>query len=65
MDVAASWQFMVDSFSEAFFQSRRILAADWRGYGLTTGPATDSYRLKEDVLAMPLGLGHTEYGRYA
>jgi pimeloyl-ACP methyl ester carboxylesterase len=36
MDVAASWQFMVDSFSEAFFQSRRILAADWRGYGLTT-----------------------------
>jgi pimeloyl-ACP methyl ester carboxylesterase len=47
MDVAASWQFMVDSFSEAFFQSRRILAADWRGYGLTTGPATDSYWLPD------------------
>jgi pimeloyl-ACP methyl ester carboxylesterase len=43
MDVAASWQFMVDSFSSDFFLQRRILAADWRGYGLTKGPTTDSY----------------------
>ena len=43
MDVAASWQFMVDSFSPEFFEKRRILAADWRGYGLTKGSATDSY----------------------
>ena len=41
MDVAASWQFMVDSFSPHFFEQRRILAADWRGYGLTQGPATE------------------------
>jgi pimeloyl-ACP methyl ester carboxylesterase len=47
MDVAASWQFMVESFSEDFFQSRRILAADWRGYGLTQGPATDSFWLPD------------------
>ena len=47
MDVAASWQFMVESFSDAFFQSRRILAADWRGYGLTQGPATDSFWLPD------------------
>ena len=47
MDVAASWQFMVDSLSDAFFQSRRILAADWRGYGLTQGPATDSFWLPD------------------
>ena len=47
MDVAASWQFMVESLSDAFFQSRRILAADWRGYGLTQGPATDSFWLPD------------------
>ncbi|MFM1765776.1 MAG: hypothetical protein RIU71_1539, partial [Pseudomonadota bacterium] len=47
MDVAASWQFMVESFTDEFFASRRILAADWRGYGLTKGPATDSYWLPD------------------
>jgi pimeloyl-ACP methyl ester carboxylesterase len=31
MDVAASWQFMVDAMS----QERWIIAPDWRGYGLT------------------------------
>ncbi len=35
MDVAASWQFMVDAFSPAFVQDRMIIAADWRGFGLT------------------------------
>ena len=43
MDVAASWQFMVDALSEDFLQSRRIIAFDWRGFGLTETPATDSY----------------------
>jgi pimeloyl-ACP methyl ester carboxylesterase len=43
MDVAASWQFMVDAFSAAFVQQRPIIAMDWRGYGLTEAPATDSY----------------------
>lgn len=43
MDVGASWQFFVDALSEAFFQGRQIIAPDWRGYGLTTGPATDNY----------------------
>ena len=43
MDVAASWQFMVDAFSEAFVSQRPILAMDWRGYGLTESPPTDSY----------------------
>jgi hypothetical protein len=43
MDVAASWQFMVDAFSEADVQKRPIIAMDWRGYGLTEAPATDSY----------------------
>ncbi len=34
MDVGASWQFMVDALA----QERWIVAPDWRGYGLTTGP---------------------------
>lgn len=43
MDVGASWQFMVDALSDAFVQKRRIIAFDWRGYGLTESPPTDSY----------------------
>jgi pimeloyl-ACP methyl ester carboxylesterase len=47
MDVAASWQFMIDAFSADFFEQRRVLAADWRGYGLTKGPSFDSYWLPD------------------
>ena len=43
MDVAASYQFMVDAFSETFVSQRPIIAMDWRGYGLTETPPTDSY----------------------
>jgi len=43
MDVAASYQFMVDAFSEDFVSQRPIIAMDWRGYGLTESPVTDSY----------------------
>lgn len=41
MDVAASWQFVVDAMRE----QRHIVAPDWRGYGDTTfnGPAPDNY----------------------
>jgi pimeloyl-ACP methyl ester carboxylesterase len=39
MDVAASFQFMVD----AMVDDRLVIAADWRGYGLTTSPPVDSY----------------------
>lgn len=41
MDVAASWQFMVDALA----QDRWIVAPDWRGYGQTTsaGPRPDAY----------------------
>ncbi len=39
MDVGASFQFMVDAFKA----DRLIIAPDWRGYGQTTGPATDNY----------------------
>ena len=43
MDVGASYQFMVDALSADFVQNRRIVAIDWRGYGLTGTPPTDSY----------------------
>jgi pimeloyl-ACP methyl ester carboxylesterase len=36
MDVAASWQFMVDAFSRDHY----VIAPDWRGYGLTGNDAT-------------------------
>ena len=41
MDVAASWQFVVDALQA----DRHIVAPDWRGFGLTTttAPPTDSY----------------------
>jgi pimeloyl-ACP methyl ester carboxylesterase len=39
MDVAASYQFVVDAFQDEHF----VVAPDWRGYGLTSAPATDNY----------------------
>ena len=35
MDVAASWQFMVDALPDSFAAGRDIIAPDWRGFGLT------------------------------
>lgn len=43
MDVGASYQFMVDALSPEFVRSRRILAPDWRGFGLTPGTGADHY----------------------
>jgi pimeloyl-ACP methyl ester carboxylesterase len=39
MDVAASFQFVVDALA----QDRHVIAPDWRGFGLTEAPAADSY----------------------
>ena len=44
MDVSASWQFVVDAFSQAFAEGRQIIAPDWRGFGLSHMPAPcDNY----------------------
>ena len=43
MDVAASYQFVVDAFSPTFVEGRTIIAADWRGFGLTECPGHDNY----------------------
>jgi pimeloyl-ACP methyl ester carboxylesterase len=39
MDVAASYQFVVDEFAHEHY----VIAPDWRGYGLTQSPAADNY----------------------
>lgn len=46
MDVAASYQFMVDALSDSFAAGRTIIAPDWRGFGLTDGTA-DNYWLPD------------------
>lgn len=43
MDVGASFQFVVDALDAIEGPVRRIIAPDWRGFGRTHGPATDSY----------------------
>ena len=39
MDVAASYQFMVDAFAQQHY----VIAPDWRGFGLTGGGGADCY----------------------
>lgn len=43
MDVGASFQFMVDELAALEGPQRYIVAPDWRGFGGSTGPATDQY----------------------
>jgi pimeloyl-ACP methyl ester carboxylesterase len=62
MDVAASWQFMVDAFSAAFAQGRTIIAPDWRGFGQTglasEGPPTDNYWVADYLADLDFLLDH-------
>jgi pimeloyl-ACP methyl ester carboxylesterase len=43
MDVGASFQFVVDAMAEGPLAKRCIVAPDWRGFGRTESPPTDSY----------------------
>jgi len=44
MDVAASFQFVVDALESTAQAGRQVIAPDWRGFGLTQPPRpTDSY----------------------
>ena len=51
MDVAASYQFVVDAFGEDFIRGRRIIAPDWRGFGLTAPPVPTDHYFFPDYLA--------------
>lgn len=54
MDVAASWQFVVDAFA----QDRFVIAPDWRGYGLTQRPGTDNYWFPDYLADLDFLLDH-------
>ena len=58
MDVAASWQFMVDAFSDAFVQGRVIIAPDWRGFGQTSGGGADSFWFPDYLADLEFLLDH-------
>ena len=58
MDVAASYQFVVDAFSPAFYAGRTILAADWRGFGLTECPGHDNYWFPDYLADLDFLLDH-------
>lgn len=61
MDVAASWQFMVDALA----QDRWIVAPDWRGYGQTTGPgpSPDAYWFPDYLGDLDALLDHLSPGQ--
>ena len=54
MDVAASYQFVVDAFSEDHY----IIAPDWRGYGKTKVPKTDNYWVPDYLADLDFLLEH-------
>ena len=53
MDVAASYQFVVDAFA----QDRYVIAPDWRGFGDTLGPA-DNYWFPDYLADLDFLLDH-------
>jgi pimeloyl-ACP methyl ester carboxylesterase len=59
MDVGASFQFMVDALA----QDRYVIAPDWRGYGHTTGPATDNYWFPDYMADLDFLLDHYAPGQ--
>ncbi len=58
MDVAASWQFVVDALPDAFFEGRRIIAPDWRGYGQTAGGGVDNFWFPDYLADLDFLLDH-------
>ncbi|MDB5869179.1 MAG: alpha/beta hydrolase fold protein [Polaromonas sp.] len=67
MDVAASWQFMVDAFSDAFAAGRAIIAPDWRGFGQSglspDGWQADSYWFADYLADLDFLLDHYAPGQ--
>jgi pimeloyl-ACP methyl ester carboxylesterase len=56
MDVAASYQFVVDAFAD----ERYVIAPDWRGYGgsMTDAPYTDNYWFPDYLADLDFLLDH-------
>ncbi|MGE4239495.1 alpha/beta fold hydrolase [Ramlibacter sp.] len=58
MDVAASYQFVVDEFARDHY----IVAPDWRGYGLTDGMGADNYHFPDYLGDLDFLLDHYSPG---
>ncbi len=61
MDVAASFQFVVDALEGTPAAGRTIIAPDWRGFGFSQSPPVDSYWFADylgdlDVLLATMGI---------
>lgn len=54
MDVAASWQFVVDALAGDHW----VIAPDWRGYGLTESPPADNYWFPDYLADLDFLLDH-------
>ena len=54
MDVAASYQFVIDAFSEDHY----IIAPDWRGYGKTSGGDADNFWFPDYLADLDFLLDH-------
>ena len=54
MDVAASFQFVVDCLEKEW----HVIALDWRGFGLTEAPKTDTYWFPEYLADLDALLDH-------
>ncbi len=54
MDVAASYQFMVDALAQDHF----IIAPDWRGYGHSSGAPVDNYWFADYLADLDFLLDH-------
>src|SRR6478735_2111214 len=59
MDVAASWQFVVDALGGDHY----VIAPDWRGYGLTETPVTDNYWYPDYLADLDFLLDHYAPGQ--
>jgi pimeloyl-ACP methyl ester carboxylesterase len=59
MDVAASYQFVVDAFA----QDHYIIAPDWRGYGKTKAPGADNYWFPDYLADLDFLLDHYAPGQ--
>lgn len=63
MDVAASYQFVVDALADAFAQGRTILAPDWRGYGQTGTLGADNFWFPDYLADLDFLLDHYAPGQ--
>jgi pimeloyl-ACP methyl ester carboxylesterase len=67
MDVAASYQFMVDAFSDAFMAGRTLIAPDWRGFGQSrprnAASAPDHYGFADYLADLDFLLDHYAPGQ--